>query len=130
MPCAVGTLTITSYDEDTWEDLAGGGKLARVSVRQALPGDVTGEGCVEWLVRYLDDGSAKFVGLQRISGSVAGRSGNFVVSALGVFDGNLAEGTWTVLDGLATDELAGMSGAGHFYVFGMDAAFDLAYDLE
>jgi hypothetical protein len=132
MPCAVGTFTVTSFDEDTFHELAGGGRLVRGCGTQAFTGDLDGEGFVECYTRYHEDGTARFVGLHRLRGRVDGRTGSFLVRCVGVFDegSQLAEGTWTVLDGMATEELTGISGGGHFYVFGEDAAFNLAYELK
>lgn len=132
MPCAVGTFTVTSFDEDLFHELAGGGRVVWGTGTQAFSGDVHGEGFLECCTRYHEDGLARFVGLHRLRGQVDGRSGSFVVRCVGVFDpeSQLAEGSWTVLDGLATDELTGLSGAGHFYAFGEDAAFNLAYELR
>jgi len=80
---AEATFKIESWDEQPYAELENGGKLTKASVTQALSGDVEGEGSVEWLMCYRDDGTADFVGLQRIVGRLGDRTGSFVVLQAG-----------------------------------------------
>ena len=48
-------------------------KLTRVSVNKSYQGDITGEGKLEYLMMYRDDGSASFIGMERVVGSIVGR---------------------------------------------------------
>ncbi len=63
---------------------------------------------------YQHDGTARFVGLQSVEGSLEGRSGSFVIETIGDFDGRLARGSWTIVPGSATEGLAGLQGEGRF----------------
>ena len=63
---------------------------------------------------YRPDGTADFVGLQRIDATIEGRTGTVVVRSVGVFDGEKAVGGWSVVDGSATGDLAGATGNGYF----------------
>ena len=100
---ANATFTLDGWDEATYEELAAGRKLTRASVKQTFSGDIAGDGAVEWLMAYRPDETADYVGLQRITGMLGGRSGSFVLSTAGTFDGQAATGTWTVLTGSGTD---------------------------
>ena len=113
MPHVAGTFGVTGWDERTLIERPPG-KVSQASVTQDLSGDVQGVGRVEWLMSYRPDGTADFVGLQEISGTLDGRTGSFVVTSSGVFDGEKAEGTWRVVDGSGADELEGISGTGGF----------------
>lgn len=53
-------------------------------------------------------------GVQRVDGSIGGRSGSFLVETVGEFNGAEAAGTWSVIPGSATGELAGLGGTGGF----------------
>lgn len=80
---------------------------------------------------YRPDGTAAFVGLQRIGGTLGGRSGSFVVTTVGEFGGTEAIGTWAVVDGAGTGDLAGLHGRGGFRApHGPAATFELDYDLD
>lgn len=109
-----GTFELASWDEQTVQELEGERKLTRAVVTQTFTGDLEGAGAVEWLMCYAEDGTARFVGMQRVEGSVGGRSGIVVMETVGDFDGTTASGSWTVLPGSATGELAGISGEGRF----------------
>jgi hypothetical protein len=91
---------------------------------------VTGAGAVEWLMCYQPDGNARFVGWQRVDGSVAGAEGSFVLATTGDFDGGKAVGRWTVVAGSGTGALTGLTGSGRFEApHGPTATFTLDYDL-
>src|SRR2546427_10597755 len=112
MANATGTFEITSGEEDAYHEQEGDPKLTRARGNQRFSGDIEGHGSVEWLMCYSPDGTARFVGLQRIEGSVGGRTGSFVIEAGGDHDGPRAKGTWTVIEGSATREPSGPSGEG------------------
>jgi hypothetical protein len=69
--------------DDPYEELDGGIKLTHASGNQTFSGDIEADGAVHWLMLYRADKSAHFVGLQRITGSVGGRRGAFVLAAEG-----------------------------------------------
>jgi Protein of unknown function (DUF3224) len=112
---AEATFKIEGWDEAPYAEFDGGRKLTKASVTQAVSGDVEGEGSVESLMCYRDDGTADFVGLQRIVGRIGERSGSFVlVQTAGTFDGQMARAELAVVPGSGTEELAGLSGTGTF----------------
>jgi len=123
-----GSFDVTSWNEETYEELPGGGKLTRAAVEQAFSGDIVGEGAVQWLMAYRSDGTAHFVGLQRIRGTIDGRSGTFVVETSGGFDGTEAHGSWSVVAG--TGALEGLRGTGSFRApHGSHATWELDVEL-
>lgn len=130
MPSASGEFTLTSWNEDTVTEWENGGKLTRASVAQDVSGDVTGTASTEWLMCYGADGTARYVGLQRVEGTLAGRDGSFVLESSGEFDGGVARGTLRVVPGSGTGGLAGVTGEGKFEApHGPTATFTLDYDL-
>jgi hypothetical protein len=118
MEATMGTLTgefeLASRNEDTYQDLEGQRKLTRASVTQTFRGDVEGEGSVEWMMCYAEDGTARFVGMQRVEGVIDGHKGSVILETVGDFDGTTAAGAWTVIPGSATGDLAGIRGGGRF----------------
>lgn len=129
---ATCTFKIQAWDEEPYDELDGGRRLTRASVKQAFAGDVEGEGAVEWLMCYRPDRTADFVGLQRIAGRMAGRSGSFVLLQTdGTFDGKVARGRLAVVPGSGTGELEGLRGAGEFSApHGGEPSLSLDYDIE
>jgi len=130
MRTAKGSFEVTTWDEETYEELGGGAKLTRASVEQTLTGDVDGDGAVQTLMFYRSDGTAHFVGLQHVTGSVGGRKGGFVLESAGEVDGKTATSTWSVVAGSGTAALEGIRGTGKFEApSGSKGTFELDYEL-
>jgi hypothetical protein len=115
---------ITSWDEKPYSEGPDQPKLTRASVKKTYSGDIDGEAQVEYLMMYRSDGSATFVGLERVVGSIGGKKGTFVLQRTGVFEGGLATGS-------ATGDLTGLQGNGSSSVgHGMEHPFALSYELK
>jgi hypothetical protein len=127
MPSASATLENTGWDEQpavAWY----GGKITRATVTQAASGDVTGEAVTEFVMAYAADGTASYVGMIRVTGSLGGVDGSFVLESLGDFDGGAASGTVRVVSG--SGGLAGLRGDGKFHApKGPTATLTLDYTL-
>jgi len=80
---------------------------------------------------YGDDGSAAFVGLERVVGKIGDRSGTFVLQHTGTFDGKIAKADLSVVPGSGTGDLAGMTGRGSFEAgMGSDGVRSLELDYD
>jgi hypothetical protein len=122
---------ITSWDEKPYSEDADQPKLTRATVTKSYTGDIDGEGHVKYLMMYRSDGSATFVGLERVIGKVGGKSGSFVLQRTGVFENGQAKESYSVIAGSATGELQGLSGDGTSSVgHGMEHPFTLNYHLS
>ena len=111
---AIATFSMKHWDEKPYNEIEGLPKLTRASVAKSFKGDIEGEGTLEYLMMYRPDGSASFVGLERIVGRLGGRSGSFVLQHSGVFEGGLAKAAYFVVSGSGTGELRGLHGEGSF----------------
>ena len=126
-----GSFENTSWDEETIEELGDGAKLTKAAVTQTFTGDVEGDGAAQWLMSYRPDGTAHFVGLHRVRGTVNGRSGAFVLETIGEFDGKVASWTATVVPGSGTEQLDQLSGQGSFAApMGSTATFEMNIALD
>jgi uncharacterized protein DUF3224 len=122
---------ITRWDEKPYSEGPDLPKLTRAAVIKTFTGDIAGEGHVEYLMMYRGDGSASFIGLERVVGSVAGRSGSFVLQRSGVFENGVAKESYTVVPGSGTGELRGLRGEGATAVgHGMEHPLTLDYELD
>ncbi len=125
-----GTFEIAAWEEVTLHQSDGGTKLTRASVKQGFTGDLDGTGEVEWLMAYRADGTARFVGMQRVEGIVGEKVGAFVAETTGEFDGSTAVGEWAVVAGSGERGLAGIEGTGRFEApHGSTATFTLDYSI-
>jgi hypothetical protein len=122
---------IQSWDEKPYgagQDLP---KLTQATVVRAFTGDIEGEGRVEYLMMYRDDGTATFVGLERIVGRLGGKAGSFVLQRQGTFEGGQAKESYSVIPGSATGELLGLRGEGTSAVgHGLEHPFVLHYEVS
>jgi hypothetical protein len=119
-----------SWDEKPYGEGGNLPKLTRASVTKAYTGDIVGEGQVEYLMMYRSDGSATFVGLERVVGTIAGKSGSFVLQRTGVFEDGQAKESYSVIPGSATGELHDLLGGGSSALgHGTDYPFTLNYEL-
>jgi hypothetical protein len=88
---------IKNWDEKPYGEGQDGPRLTRASVTKTYTGDIDGEGQVEYLMMYRTDGSAMFVGLERVVGQVGGRTGSFVLQRTGIFEGGQAKESYSVI---------------------------------
>ena len=129
MKTANARFAITKWDETPYDE--GPPKLTRASVTKTLTGDIEGESQTEYLMAYRSDGSATFVGLERIVGTIAGKRGAVVLQRTGVFEGGQAKETYSVVSGSGTEDLGGLRGEGSSGVgHGMEHPFTLSYEFE
>ena len=120
---------ITSWDEKPYSEGPDLPRLTRASVTKTFTGDIEGEGSVEYLMMYRGDGSAAFVGLERVVGRIDGKTGTFVLQRTGVFEGGLAKESYSVVSGSASGELRGLHGEGTTAVgHGNEHPFTLDYE--
>ena len=127
---ATARFAIKSWDEKPYSEGADLPKLTRATVKKTFTGDIEGEGQVEYLMMYRSDGSATFIGLERITARVGGKAGTFVLQRSGVFEDGQAKESYSVVPGSATGELHGLRGEGTTSVgHGMEHPFTLSYEL-
>ena len=105
---------VKSWDEEPFDERTDTAKLTTARVTKSYSGEIDGESVTEWLMAYDADGSAAFVGLERVSGTVAGRGGTCVLRHVGGYRDGAATAELTVLAGSGSGELAGVAGTGDF----------------
>lgn len=133
---AKGTFEIKSWDEKTWEGKSWnevtGAKLTHARVTTVLHGDIEGEATAQSLMVYRDDGTASYVGLERVVGQIGNRSGSFVWQSEGTFAEGAANTTWTVVPGSGTGDLTGLRGEGRYTAHHgqQPVPFTFDYDFE
>lgn len=122
---------IKNWDEKPYSEDQDLPKLTRATVTKTYSGDIEGEGRLEYLMMYRGDGSATFVGLERVVGRLAGMTGSFVLQRIGGFEGGVAKESYSVVPGSGTGDLSGLRGEGSSAVgHGMEHPMTLSYDLR
>jgi hypothetical protein len=122
---------ITSWDEQPYAEFAGTEKLTRAITAQTYTGDLTGESRGDSLMYYgPGDDPVHYVGLERFTATVDGRSGTFVVRATGTYSDGVADTAWFVVPGSGTGELAGLRGEGGYRATHGQSAVSATLDYQ
>jgi uncharacterized protein DUF3224 len=128
---ASGHIDVKTYEPQPYEETEEGPNLVEIHVSETFSGDIEGEGVVRFLQAVREDGSASFVGIERVTGSLGGRKGSFLLQDTGTLEGNTVNGTWFVIPGSGTGELRGLRGEGGFTAeLGRSASIALDYWFE
>ena len=122
---AKGTFTVEMKPQAE-PNTAEGVTLGRMSLDKRFEGDLVATGKGEMLTALTPTkGSAGYVAIERVTGTLQGRSGSFVFQHSGTMDQGAQRLSITVVPGSGTGALAGISGAfkinitegKHFYEF-------------
>jgi hypothetical protein len=110
MTTTTGRFDLTSWDEEVFDD-AEGAKLVRARNTKTFEGGLVGTSTAELLQALAQEGSAAYVGIERVSVEIGGRKGTFVLrhSAVGGADGS-GDFRVDVVPGSATGDLTGLRG--------------------
>jgi Protein of unknown function (DUF3224) len=128
---ASGTIDVKTYEPTPYDQPAEGPALVRIHVVEDFSGDIQGEGVAEFLQTTRGEDEASFVGVERVTGTLAGNSGTFVLQDEGTLKGSTVSGNWFVVPGSGTGELRGLRGEGGFTAqLGQRADITLDYWFE
>ena len=128
---ADAVITVHVYEPAVSDQPAEGPVLTRIHVEESFAGDITGAGVVEFLQAARAGGPASFVGIERVTGELAGRAGTFLLQDQGTVEENAVHGEWFVIPGSGTGGLAGLRGEGGFRAnLGKQAQVHLDYWFE
>jgi Protein of unknown function (DUF3224) len=111
---ASGNINVKTYEPTTYDQPTEGPALVRIHVVEDFSGDIEGKGVAEFLQTTRGEDEASFVGVERVSGSIGGNAGTFVLQDEGTLKGTTVSGTWFVVPGSGTRELRGLRGEGGF----------------
>ena len=128
---ATGSIDVRAYEPAPLDQPAQGPALVRIHVEEEFSGDIEAQGVAEFLQTTIEDDQASFVGVERVTGSIRGRSGTFVLQDAGTLNGTTVSGTWFVVPGSGTGDLRGLRGEGGFTAqLGEGADITLDYWFE
>lgn len=130
MTRASGTFTVTSTPHPPY-DTEPGATLGRVTFQKQFEGDLSATSVVEMLSAMTEvNGSAAYVALERVRGSLGGRQGSFVLSHTGIMKRGTASLTVTVVPDSATHELTGLHGTMSISIADGVHSYAFDYSLE
>ena len=111
-------------------DKAAGSTLGRMSLDKQFHGDLEATGKGQMLTAMTDvKGSGAYVALERVTGTVHGRSGSFVLLHHGVMSSTSQQLSLTVAPDSGSGSLTGISGAMTIVVAEGRHSYDFEYAL-
>jgi hypothetical protein len=125
---ASAPFTNDRHDEEPYGQ-AEGTELSQVHISRTFTGDLEGESTAELLIAK-SEGGGGYVGHDRISGTLGGKSGGFVFQHSGLMGPEGVTNTGTIVPGSGTGELEGISGEGTMLADGEgNHTLTLSYEL-
>ena len=110
MKKASGTFEVKLIPQPT-ADSGGTANLSRMSIDKKFSGDLEATSKGEMLAAGTDvPGSAGYVAIERVSGTLNGKKGNFVLQHSGTMTRGVPHLVISVVPDSGTDELVGLSG--------------------
>lgn len=93
------------------DDYADGAALGRMSIDKRFEGDLEGTSKGQMLTGMSSvRGSAGYVAIERVTGTLAGRSGSFILQHRGIMDRGAPSLSVTVVPDSGTEQLTGLVG--------------------
>ena len=90
---ASARIEVESYEPRPYEQPANGPQLLEIHVKERFIGEIEADGVVRFLQAAREDGSASFVGIERVTGRVGGRHGTFLLQDAGTPAPSAASGS-------------------------------------
>lgn len=126
---ARGTFDITMTPQST-VDTAAGATLGRMSIEKQYHGDLEASGKGEMLTsRTGVAGSAAYVAIERVSGTLHGRRGTFVLQHTGTMTRGTQQLTIAVVPDSGTDQLVGLAGTLVITIANGRHSYDFEYTI-
>ena len=124
-----GPFTVELQPIDPNED-SEGVSIGRMLIAKRFEGGLTAvSGGQMLMARAAVEGSAGYVAIERVTGSLEGRKGSFVLQHFGLMTRGVSELTVTVVPDSGTGELEGLSGTMTIRVEGAEHSYEFDFDL-
>ena len=128
----VGTYSVSKWEETPIRPDVDGMRATRVSAEFHFAGEFEGMAYVEYLMLYtafdekdMHNSQASYVGQLKIIGTANAKSGSFVLTDSGSFNGGLARSEVEIITGSGSDELNSISGAGSYVANAQGCSWEL-----
>ncbi len=126
---AIGTFDVKLVPQGE-PDSATGPKLGRMTIEKQFHNDLVASSQGEMLSVVTDiKGSAGYVAIERVTGSLQGRSGSFVLQHFGLMDRGAQQLTITVVPDSGTGELTGLAGTLQIKIANGKHLYEFEYTL-
>jgi len=126
---ATGTFEVSMKPQSPSEEMAGA-SLGRMSLEKQFAGDLIAVGKGEMLTALTQTrGSAGYVAIERVTGTLHGRKGSFVFQHSGTMNRGAQELSITVVPDSGSEELTGIAGRFALNIVDGKHFYDFEYSL-
>jgi Protein of unknown function (DUF3224) len=127
---AQGTFEVKMVPQPA-DDPAGDASLGRMSIDKQFRGDLEGTSKGQMLSAMTSiKGSAGYVAIEKVTGTLQGRAGSFVLQHSGTMNRGVPQLIVTVVPDSGTDELAGLTGTLTIINQSGKHSYDFEYSLS
>lgn len=109
-----GIFQITGWDETSYFEDENDAKQSNAIITQRYTGDIEGNSSLQYLMSYQSKNSARFVGFEIVTGTVAGKNGSIVIQHNGTFENGVASSKFSIVEKSGKGELENITGSGSF----------------
>jgi hypothetical protein len=129
MPQATGTFDVEIEPQPS-SDRAQAAKLGRMTIDKQFAGDLQATSAGEMLAAITGvEGSAGYVALERVTGTLQGRRGSFFLQHSGLMARGAQQLEITVVPDSGTEELAGLAGKMAIFIENGEHRYEFTYTL-
>jgi hypothetical protein len=127
---AKGTFTV-KMSPQAWSENSSDHTLARFLIDKQFQGDVEGTSSGQMMSAGsgAQGSSGAYVALEKVTGTLQGRKGSFVLYHVGLMNGGVPDLKISVVPGSGTDELAGLAGDMKIILADGKHAYEFSYSL-
>jgi len=128
---AVAKFDVTGWEPSEIESPEGGPKMGRALIKKTFSGDLEGTSSTEMLsCGSPDSGGAGYIAQELVTGTLAGRSGMFVMQHGGIAAKGQQRAFGSIVPGSGTGELRGLHGDVQYRHDESGASVTLDYDFD
>ena len=129
---AISDFTVDAYEPapfDEQTEVPAGFQLSRTRIAKTFSGDLAATSVTQAVMAVTQEGSAGYVAIELIVGSLHGRQGSFLLQHSATSTRGAQSGSYTIVPDSGTGQLAGLSGQGDIAV-DADGGHSLSLDYD
>ena len=114
MKTAEGVFEFTRWEESAYSEPDASPKLTQARISNNFHGDIEGSSDLVYVMTYISDDKATFLGYEQVRGTLSDRDGSFVLRHEGNFADGDVRAVLNIVNGSGTGALTGISGEGEY----------------
>jgi hypothetical protein len=127
---ATGPFDVKLIPQKPDSDVAEAANLGRMSIDKQFHGDLVGTSKGEMIAAQTEvKGSAGYVAMERVTGTLNGRKGSFVLQHSATMNRGVPELSITVVPDSGTEQLTGLAGKMNIIITGGKHSYEFDYTL-